>query len=372
MPDVRPELDKTFDCLINYQGLIAATIKLTGEPLNKSPIDGRITVKVSLQAHIPEQLFHLLPTIRDWVRYGRPVRVGLRAVAFSENERNNWVGWSKIGDIRFLQDLTADSGYRAMPWKGTVYNILKLGKNAVVYGNGGISLLRPVTDPLPTFGMRNILPFGIKNRTAVCGTENQHYFIDTKGCLWSLTEEGGTQKLGYEEFLFPLKNPVMHYDTKQERIIISDRYKGYILTKAGLGGGYRAITGFNYINGDLKVVSPDDYIQVESLQIVSDILDFSYRGLKTIEAVQIGTDVKRDLYAAIDYRYAKDEPFRTTQWVLVNKEGVAFIRTGGVEFRVRVRVATHTDLDIDYITLQYKRNDRRFVRGFLGGIPNDY
>jgi hypothetical protein len=112
--------------------------------------------------------------------------------------------------------------------------------------------------------------------------------------------------------------------------------------------------------------SPGELTTPEPLHIVTDTLDLGYRGMKTIEYIQIGTDVTKNLMAAIDYRYDKSEEFRTSPYTIVNNEGVAFTKAAGVDFRIRVKAVEFVEFDIDYINIQYKVTDKRYLRGVQG------
>src|SRR5512139_1721548 len=166
-------LINTYDCRIhNYRGAIRAKLALDGHSMYHYIVPDSLIVTVDVSGS---------PVISGFYNAAADpitVAISLTAEAFSENLRSNWVGWSKIGDIRFLQDMMNDSGYRPMSWKGWVYQILQLGKSAVVYGSGGISILFPIKEPHPTFGYKEIAKRGILNRNCVCGTKNKHFFLD--------------------------------------------------------------------------------------------------------------------------------------------------------------------------------------------------
>lgn len=359
-----PDYDKTFRCDVGGgAGELVIVTSLRGESLNKAKWSDRIIIVTSLRGTAIEGGLANVGGDRLLVT------TGIRGEAFSEYPKSNWVGWSKIGDITFVQDLTNDSGYRPMSWPGIIYNILKLGKYPIVYGNSGITMMVPVADPAPSFGFKDIFTFGLKNRTAVCGNDKRHFFIDKRGCLWKLTEEG-PKSLGYEEFLSPMTDPVMFYSEVEQLVYISDATAGYVLSESGLGGGYAGITAVQYMSGVKVVASPADLTSPLPLHIVTDTIDLNYRGMKTIEYIHIGTDTDEDLYAAIDYRYDKKDDFTTSAFTKVNKEGVAFTRVAGVDFRVRVKTLTYNQFDIDYINIHYKVTDKRYVRGAHGVFEN--
>lgn len=353
---VDPALDKLFDCRNNdLAGYLNVEVSLTGYALNRV-VDGAIDVTINITG-TPNT-----GGLIDALDKAITLATSLTGEAVIEELRTNWVGWSKIGSIVFRQDMTNDSGYRPMPWKGSVYQILRLGKNAVVYGSGGVTLMYPVASPAPTFGCKELISVGVLGKNAMCGNGHQHFFIDVHNRLWRVQEEKIT-KLGYEEFLSTLVDPVMCYDAKEERVYISDANRGFTLTNAGLGGGYPGLTGFQYSEATQLITLDRTPDYPETLLIVTDILDFGYRGLKSIESIQIGVDNAETLYVALDYRYKTTEAFRTTNFTRINDEGVAHLRATALEFRIRVKNNTYDPIDLDYISVRFKRSDLRFVRG---------
>lgn len=368
--------DQYFNCWAgNYAGVPYVTTEISGV-LGSNRFDASIdppSVTTSVEGLTPQGGFFNAGLSRPYVT------TEISADYIVGSITNNWVGWSKIGEITFVADRTNDSGYKPMSWKGMVYNILKLGKNAVIYGEGGVSILKPVDSPHPTFATKDLASVGLKNRNTVCGDDVKHYFMDKLSRLWvitvstktvSLTESHGAVMLGFEEFLSTLVDPVMSYDAERDWVYISDATDGFILTKEGLGGGYGGITGIQYQAGVRMFASPNVLTAPETMLVVTDILDFNYRGQKTIEAVEIGADAKQKLSVAIDYRFDKASDFVTTPWMPVNKEGIGWVRAAGIEFRVRVKNDVFEDIRLDYLNVHYKPTDKRGIRGVIGGFKD--
>jgi hypothetical protein len=103
---------------------------------------------------------------------------------------------------------------------------------------------------------------------------------------------------------------------------------------------------------------------------MTDIIDLGQRGIKFISFIEVGTDTTEELYVAVDFRYTKDENWRTSDWVKCNPEGVAKIDIAAVEFRFRVKQVTYDELKIDYLNIRHQRHDRRFIRGPLYELPD--
>lgn len=354
-------LDITFSCSFNNgAGFLVLDLSVSGVCLSATYImeDLELSLEMSISGEFP-----LSVTITDSTL---PFGFSISGWGVANDSRKNWVGWSKIGEADFTLDLTNDAGYRPMSWPGYIYQVKKLDKNAIIYGSGGVTAAYPVSEPMPTFGFKSMLNVGIKNKTAVAGDEHIHFCIDIIGCLYKISTDGVT-KLGYEEFLFPLINPILVWDVAKRRLYISSKLIGYIYNEGTLTGGYANLTGLYRVKENLTAVSPNPLI-TDPVEICTDIIDFKRRGLKSIESMQFDVISNTTLFAAIDYRYRKQDDFKTTKWSQLNSEGVAHIRTAGVEFRVRLKGLDHGIFDLSYISIQFKFIDQRFTRDPKGEL----
>lgn len=285
--------------------------------------------------------------------------------------RSNIVGWSKIGDTRILIDQSNEAGYKPLPGKiaGVVQHILSLqDKYPVVYSTSGIYLMTPVSQPFATFGFRRISERGILMSGCVCGDEEGHYYIRSDKVICKITAgEPHETELGYDEFIDIIspngQQVVMLRDTENKRTYISSTRGGYILTDQGLGGGFSRLTGT-----DGFLYASPVALTVPGQEIATDIIDFGNRGIKTIQQVDVSTDLTKGLEVAIDYRYDKAASFTTSSWKPCNKEGVSFPLVSGVEFRFRVRTDAYADFEIDRMLLRVKYSDKRYNRGAKSGV----
>ena len=356
-PPKDPSLDKTFNCYgNNYAGVLIIEVTISGHSLSASYglEDLELSIPITITGNVPTSALYTLDDLE------LSIETSITGWGVANDAKKNWVGWSKIGEADFELDLVNDAGFKSMSWPGFVYKVLKLDKSVVIYGSGGVTLAFPVKSPMPTFGFKELLGTGVKNKTAVIGDEFTHFFIDVLGCLYKLTAEG-LSDLGYEEFLLPLINPALSWDDSEHRLHISSATIGYIYSENTLTGGYANLTGLYRIKNNLTAVSPDTVI-ADPVHVCTDIIDFKRRGLKSIESMQFDVISEVPLVAAIDYRYKKSEDFKTTQWSPLNNEGVAHIRTAGVEFRIRLKGLVHGTFDWSYTSVQYKFIDQRFTR----------
>lgn len=360
-----PENDITFNCLTgSYDGVLILELEISGDLLFTTAVLDDFTLAVDLEisgvgnmgvtfdssddSHELEATFYL-----DLEIDGEAVVCG---------PKGNWIGWSKIGEASFRADMVNDAGFMQMPWAGWVYAVKQLGKNVVVYGSGGVAVIYPASQPVATYGFQKISQVGVTCKTAIAGDHAIHYFIDVKGRLWNVTSEGA-KKLGYEEFLASMTNPVLSFDYVNRWLYISDVNVGYVLTEVGMGGGWNNLTGVEIVDGDLLGVVNDDRDMLYP-EIQTGPLDFGYRGMKTIDKLLFGVVTEKDAVAAVDYKYDKDTHYRTSGWTPVNKEGVAHIRAAGTDFRIRFKLMTPGFCELSYINVQFKKSDHRFDRSY--------
>ena len=349
--------DTVFNCEANnYAGYLFLETSITGHSLHGvyGLADQELFVETSITGAVPTAGLYSLADLELFVN------TSISGWGVSNDNKKNWIGWSKIGEADFTLDLVNDAGFKPMNWRGYVYQVKKLDKSVIIYGSGGATIAYPVGSPMPTFGFKDMLNIGIKNKTAIGGDYQVHFCIDILGCLYKITSEG-IVKLGYEEFLLPLTNPVLTWDAAKRRLYISDSLTGYMLSENTLTGGYANLTGLYRIKESLTAVSPNKLI-TKPVEICTDILDFKRRGLKSIESMQFDAISDTVLFAAIDYRYKKNEEFKSTKWSQLNSEGVAHIRTSGVEFRIKLKGLNHGSFDLSYISIQLKFIDQRFTR----------
>jgi hypothetical protein len=264
-----------------------------------------------------------------------------------ENPYLNWVKWSNIGELNF--DIGRDNvaGERPMDWRGWVYAIKKLNNRVVVYGANGITVMTPSG---VHWGMNTIYRIGLKNKEAITGNDQIHFFIDSKDQLFSLGES--LQKLDYSEYLSDMTNPVMSYDIESNLVYICDGTYGFVYSPEdkSFGSGPVNITGMGTLNGSLYVVSPATII-TPKFNLCTDIYDLGTRKNKTIFELEFGVNMAVPFKAAIDYRADFHGSFTTTQWHDVIENGSVFITAIGREFRFRAKSLAWESFEISYINV---------------------
>jgi len=263
-----------------------------------------------------------------------------------EGIKRNWVKWSNIGSADFTVWKDNVAGERPLDWKGSVHAIKKLLNKMVIYGENGVSYFLPVEK---YFDLLTIYRLGLKGKNAVAGDEKTHYFVDTAGQLWELSET--LKLLGYSEYLANLgSNTVLSWDVKNSLLYLCDGISGYVYSSRSnsIGKGPSNITGVGSQDGLMYVVSPAA-VTTPSFEICTDIYDMGTRKNKTIFEIELGTNIAGMLQVSIDYRNDFRAAFSQTAWKDVSKRGNCFLTALGREFRIRAKMKNYEYFEVDYV-----------------------
>jgi hypothetical protein len=265
-----------------------------------------------------------------------------------EGLKENWVAWSDVGSLSFTKDRNNVAGSTPLDWKGSVYNVRKLGSKIISYGANGVSILSPSGKLM---GMNTIHRIGLLGRDAFAGTDFVHYFIDKLGYLYQLTGEG-LVRLDYKEYLEGLTNPVLTLDKSTNLLYICDGTTGFIYSpdSQSLGKGPPNVTGIGFQSGVLYVASPAAIV-VPDFEVWTATNDFGTRKGKNIFSIDIGTDLTETIQAAIRTRQNKASAFVQTGWYVVDDRGQSWIPCYGVEFQFGFRVPEYDYFEVDYIDI---------------------
>lgn len=294
---------------------------------------------------------------------------------------SNAVAWSSIGHVSCqptevitdLGNLTTRenlAGAAPMPFEGSVWMVKPLGGVVMVYGDHGIAALRPRSGPQYGEGAVELIPlatWGIAARQAVAGGDRFHVLVSADGTVWraSLDQRGEPQleRLGYQEFFssWLTDTIVLSWDSHDQDVYLSNGTECYLLSPWGLGACHQIPYGCLF--HDTLLVGVCDDTAEDDFQLTTDIIDMGSRGLKTLYAIEVGTDTPDTVEVAVDWRRNKAGVWSRTGWVKTNQEGHATIVISGAEFRILVRAESYTGLDVDYVNLRYKDTDQRFKRG---------
>lgn len=275
----------------------------------------------------------------------------------------DYVGWSKIGNVDMRLDKSNVAGHRPMVLGGVVQRVLQLGDTVIAYNSNGVQQYYPVSEHVVGFGMKPLAMPGCASRSAVGGNKTEHLMVDVTGQLWYLKNEQAPQLLGYEEFFRPMlgKDIVVTYCEAWKAFDITDGEIAYRLNSNGLSRHWQAITSQFTTLGD--VIGTYHEVDSAGFELVTDVLDFGFRGQKTLTSIEVGGSFSGHVFASVDWRSHNEKYFRSTPWKLVSPQGMARIQVTADEFRVKLQSASKTSVEIDYIAVKYQITDRRNIRG---------
>jgi hypothetical protein len=246
--------------------------------------------------------------------------------------------------------------------------VAKLGQGVVAYGDGGIALLEPRTEPMSTFGLKHISGEGISQGAAMDGDENVHFWIGSNYELFICDASYKITKLGYKEFLEDLSGIVrLSYCPGRKRLYISDGSAGYVLTEQGLYSTDQLCSSIGSYRGTLCGFFIDG--EDPEIRLTTDTLDFNARGFKTLERIGVGgryyNSSGNDLSARVQWKadYQDQDFSDDAGWKILNNRGLAYPVVSGNEFRVKLKGTTYVDseFDISYIKMLVKYVDRHSV-----------
>jgi len=317
----------------------------------------------------------------------------------------NFVMWSSIGaDFRFLYDLaamkfgwsipasniwTADHpfimnvlkknqlGFIPMPWQGSVCGMKALGRSMMVYGQNGIALLYPVSEPAPTFGVKSYPKLPVLSRSSFGGSDEVHLLVTADYSLWLIDSEGSVKYLGYAEHISTLAGDIMiSYDASQREFHISGSNKRYVLTQYGLTCSDVIMSSCFYTNQSVvgALASSENYL----LTLETNRFDFGNADIKTITDVHAyGThspgafssafnsdfDLNSQGQVAIGSAFTPGAELSWSSWTNLNNSSWCRIQRAGVEFALRFRWRIKDNATLTTIKPSMQQQSKAGIRG---------
>lgn len=341
-----PALDITINDDVNYEvGVLK--VEIFGE-----------SISLNINAEALNVIVDILGSIRVGLVFGELLSLSITIrpdeayISVVVPKKANWVKWSDIGSLNFTISKSNVAGERPLDWKGFVYHLKKLKSKVVAYGQGGVSFLIPVDN---VYSLQTIYRVGVKNKGAVAGNEDIHFFVDSLNQLWKLDQD--LERLDYSEYISNMTDSIiLSYDIENRLLYICDGVIGYVygVDTKSFGLGPANITGI----GSPYFVSSDN-IEIPLFEICTDTYDFGTRKSKTIQSVEVGSNLTNHLYVSVDYRTNHQSDFKQISWFLVNPDGKAYPKCYGVEFRFRIKSLTYEQFKLDYIRVKGYINDLR-------------
>lgn len=274
------------------------------------------------------------------------------------------VAWSDIGNMDFSITRQNIAGNVYMRWQGQVWHGQKLGGNVIMYGDGGITAMIPSEQ---YFGFIDIQIPGILCKTAIAGSDNTHYFINTKHELCKITNLK-IERIGFSWYLKELGDLVsLSYIEAYDTLFIASPSKTFKYQDGKLTESHSNIV--QVIDIDEKLIGITDS-NVDSAIPSFQTLPISYPGDVTISSIHVGGDCKSSV--EVYRKLNKQSPWVLVKTVTTNSLGHASIVITGKDFKFTIKpIAWATDSVIDEMTIYFKHTDKRFGKGidakYLGG-----
>ena len=284
----------------------------------------------------------------------------------------NYVAWSDIGSMEFYPGLRTyegttsnqspknEAGYAPMSWNGAVLRVLELGDLIVVYGENGISLLKPAKQYMAIKELN--LP-GIPVAGAVGGSGRGHVFVDYGGELWMIGPDGKPKNLGYGEFIQEMdaSELMVSYNPQQNEYYISDGQITYMLGKNGLCQVHQLVSSCVFDMGVLygTYVSDDD----TSGTVITDVMDFSQRAFKTLATLSANCSSASDMWMQVYWRSNNKGSFAQSGWQWINPTGFTTPMITAIDFKLAFKADSYIDCKLAYLKSRLKLSDKRAIRG---------
>lgn len=303
------------------------------------------------------------------------VKLGDIGVNADPPEGENIVAWTKIGSLEWEYTLGNETGYAPMPYIGKILAIKALGDLVIVYGENGVTRLKPEKTPVTTFGIHPFGAIGLFSPQSVAGDNLEHIFVGADKALYSikpermLSEDGkAPNRLGYEEFIGRLEDPVISFDPYLRWWWIADEVCCYIYSSQGLSEASFSPTRVNRLDGQLLGLGVQ---QGEDKALVcTSPISFNTRNIKTLMCVEGDIRSAGPCLGRAHYRYKHFDEWKTHNIKPLDPRGAFFPVVGGTEFRVDLVCMDYTDFTLSKIFLHYKNTDKTFSRGVIdAGAP---
>jgi hypothetical protein len=327
-----------------------------------------------------------------WKQFFREWEGGSEIGQIADMEiEKNMIWWSSIGggDVQWLFDPESmvsgrytghsnawplmydylrrgESGFMPMSWPGQVLRVLDMEEVVFVGGEGGLSILKPASAPLPTYGETTLSMFtGLAGSNSAAYGRGATVLVNAVGDVQVVDRSGKMETLGYREFLKPHLSDdiVVCYDEAEGRFLIGTDDQQFILNRGLTKVSQRvtSVVGNPVSSIGITTLEP---LEDEVVRFQSDTIDMGISQLKTITTIEVPMKTTEDLYVSIGYRTSVGDNWEYTDWRLANAQGVVTLPIAGLEFRVRVKTnyTENTELP-EFLKVYWALTDKRNTRG---------
>lgn len=278
---------------------------------------------------------------------------------------SNVVLWGSIGwaNMDLMDSRTA--GYMPMPWQGVVYKVQRLGEHIAVYGQDGVALLAATDTVPPGFGLREVVATqGLIAQQAMAGSIWQQLFVRSDGVLCMMEADRNKPivykytELGYQEYLAGLTGVIVSYDDALSEWYIASDTTCFVFTRGGLSTTGRKVYTCQTYRGSLWGLYDDP--TTPSAYVKTCELDMGARADKAIEYVEVGSD--GSWWVSVDWRRSTSDSFVASPSFPLNPMGAGRAKVSGMDFKIKLTSSSAAP-QLDYMTVRWKYQDKRFLRG---------
>ena len=261
-----------------------------------------------------------------------------------------------------------DIGWMALPTRGQVKRLENLGEHIVVYTENEVFAITPVMDPIPTYQIRKLLDFGIKDKNNVGVGNSENIFISMDSNLWKIKGDLSTERLGYTNHLSNLStsyHTFINHNAVENEYYISNQNKSFLLTQQGLSEIETSIIdGYvtdKYRSNKLSLSTDSQF------EFTTSAFDMDMRSIKKITYIDLGitTSSGKTIQTRVGSRTQTGGAFSYGPWVNVNNEGCAVVNVSGIDFKLDIRSATtegFSSVKLSSAKISWQLSDKRMVR----------
>ena len=258
-----------------------------------------------------------------------------------------------------------ESGFVGMPWRGIVRVVKPLGDGVMVYGEDGVTFIKPEVSPIAMRLVTTTLE-GIPSRRCVCGDRSIHYFLGNNGALWSIDSKLQIKELDYSDTiasLGTLSTIILNYDSTYGDVYLASATHSRLITPFGMSRLNEAWISMTRYAGVRTGFYTDLAIYTDTTA-TTGVIRFPGGGFGTVHGMQLMTRNPAAHIVSIRYRRNEDEGWTTYGNIPVSKSGFCdFLIT---TYELDIHIETDTSLEtttLEGATLFYDTTSRG-----LGGL----
>jgi hypothetical protein len=309
------------------------------------------------------------------------------------------VMWSEIGAFSFLgatadaRKNTAGTYYIGESDSEMVMRIMALKNHVIVFGSYGVYVFEPVSQPAPTYSIKQISKNGIKNPLAVAGNDSELLYVDRYGVLrmilYGQYERIEERELGYQTIFSAMQASLSFstgvglisivYNHNEDEYYLGTATKSYLFNKNGLTELEYAYTSYINVSGSIlagpvheastwtakPMSAVTQIVATKYLTFETEVFDFNVAGRKTITGVYVqGTfGTSAVVYVKIKYRSDRAAALSETSYIRCSPEGWCAPIVTGSDLSICVKVDDCDDVYITGLIVEWQLSDKHSVRG---------